>query len=160
MKKKRKSPLFWPNIPMGQRLSPRAISSGVSSMPTKGKMMLTKGNTLFSKPLWEKWRLLIFENWRCSLKMSNEANSVCSAQTVGERRPHPPPQLMVSRRAWSDSGHAAHDADGSLAGCHCQVLRTRELRQSLIKRFQMFYLWGQNTILLSTMEKYANINWV
>lgn len=71
-------------------------------------------------------------------------------------RPHHP-------NAWLSTGREVTaiilpTADGSLAGCHRRVLRTRELSQRLVKRFQMFYLWGQNTILLSTMEKYANIN--
>lgn len=149
---------------MGQRLSPRAISSGVSSMPT---LMLTKGKILFSSLFWEQWRLMIFENWRCSLKMNNgsKPSVLCADCTPGvstwdQWRPPPSPQLMVFHRVWSDSNHSAHSADGSLAGCHCQVLRTREPSQHLAKKFQMFYLWGQNTILFSTMEKYAKINWV
>lgn len=149
---------------MGQRLSPRAISSGVSSMPT---LMLTKGKILFSKPLlgtmeatdiWEPAMQFEDEQWKQTQR------ALCRLHTwdfyLGPAEAPPSPWLTVFHRVWSDSNHSAHNADGSLAGCHRQVLRTRELSQHLVKKFQMFYLWGQNTVLFSTMEKYAKINWV
>lgn len=149
---------------MGQRLSPRAISSGISSMPT---LMLTKGKILFSKPLLGTMEAT--DIWELAMQFEDEQRkqtqrTLCRLYTwdsyLGPWRVPPSPQRVAFHRAWSDSNHSAHSADGSLAGCHRRVLRTRELSQRLVKRFQMFYLWGQNTILLSTMEKYANINWV
>ena len=80
---------------MGQRLSPRAVSSGVSSMPT---LMLTKGKILFSKPLlgtmeatntWEPAMQSEDEQWKQTQR------ALCRLHTwdfyLGQRRrPHRP----------------------------------------------------------------------
>lgn len=127
--------------------------------------MLTKENILFSKPLLgrakatdilEPVKQFQAEQWKqtqCSMHRPCTSNF-----HLWPVEASPSSQLVVFHMSWSDSNHFAHNAGGSLAGCRCRVLRSREVSQCLVERFQQGV--GQKTFFSTAKKCVTSRSWV